>query len=67
MTMIKTAATVLKEAIGEENVKEVSIEGSIKDVYNRIRTLIDPFFIRCDDEAMVRVTGDVNEEEDDPI
>lgn len=34
---------------------------------NKVRTQIDPYFIRPDDEAMVRVQADVNEEEDDPI
>lgn len=61
------SSSALKEAIGEDNVKEVAIDGSIKDVYNRIRTILDPFFIRCDDEGMVRVTADINEEEDDPL
>ena len=54
MTNISTASGLLKETYGEENVKEVHIGGEIEEVYNRIRTNIDPFFIKADDEAVVR-------------
>lgn len=51
--------TLLREAVGEDNVKEVSIEGSKEEVWIRVRTLLDPFYIRVDDESLVRVPGDV--------
>jgi len=66
-TIFGTAVGVLKEQYGEENVKEISINGSIHEVFNRIRTQLDPFFIKFDDDNMVRAAADVNEEEEIPI
>jgi len=54
----------LKTEYTEENVKEISIEGSIQDVYNRIRTSLYPFFVRYDDDTLVRVSADVQEGEE---
>ena len=54
----------MKEAYGEDNVKEIGIEGSKEDVLVRVRTALDPFYIRVDDESLVRVPGDVQEGED---
>lgn len=62
----QTVAALLREAIGEENVKEVSIEGSINDVWTRVRTILDPFYIRVDDESLVRTVGDL-QDGDDPL
>ena len=52
---------MLKEKYGEENVKEISISGSIHEVFLRIRTQIDPFFIKYDEDALVRTSADINE------
>lgn len=43
LAIYNNAATFLKEALGEENVKEIDIAGSKQQVYNRIRLAIDPF------------------------
>lgn len=51
--------TLTREAYGEENVKEIGIEGSIDEVFTRVRRDLDPFFIRVDDENLVRGVGDV--------
>jgi len=50
--------------IGEGKIKEIDISGSIDDVYNRIKTSIDPFYIRADDEAYFRKSDDIPEDED---
>ena len=39
--------------------KEIDINGSIDDVYNRIKTKIDPFFIKPDNKDYVRRSEDV--------
>lgn len=67
IAMINTALGVLKEQFGEENVKEIDIRGSISDVYGKIKTALDPFYKRADDETMIKMSADINEEEDDPI
>ena len=36
-------------------------------MFNKIRTAIDPFYVKVDDENNIRVSGDINEEEDDPL
>ena len=66
LKIVNDATAVLKEQYGEENVKEIQIEGSIEEVYNRIKVAIDPFFIRFDDETLARYSGDVAEG-DDPL
>jgi len=52
---------VLKEAYTEEFVKEVSIRGSEEDVFKRVLNIIDPFFIKNDEESMIRVSADLPE------
>jgi adenylate/nucleoside-diphosphate kinase len=47
-------------------VKEIAIDGSVEEVYNRVRTALDPFFVRADDETLVRTTAD-EQEDDDPL
>jgi adenylate/nucleoside-diphosphate kinase len=47
-------------------VKEIAIDGSIEDVWVRVQTEIDPFYIRTDDENLVRGPGDI-QEGDDPL
>lgn len=66
MTYHAGVATILKEAYGEDNIKEVGIEGSVNDVWIRIQTQLDPTYIRVDDEALVRTQADV-QEGDDPL
>lgn len=61
------ALGVLKEQFGEENVKEVAMSGSVHEVFNRIRTQLDPFFLKFDDDNLVRAAADVNEEEEVPV
>lgn len=56
----------MREAYGEENIKEVAIDGSIEDVLIRVRTQLDPFYLRVDDESLVRTPGDI-QEGDDPL
>eukprot|EP00825_Cyclidium_porcatum_P011085 TRINITY_DN1566_c0_g1_i6.p1 TRINITY_DN1566_c0_g1~~TRINITY_DN1566_c0_g1_i6.p1 ORF type:complete len:1401 (+),score=376.97 TRINITY_DN1566_c0_g1_i6:144-4346(+) len=67
MATINNAAAVLKEQYGEENVKEIDIKGSIPEVYAKIKTQLDPFYKRFDEESTIKVTADINEEEDDPL
>lgn len=55
-----------REAYGDENVKEISIEGSLDEVFTRVRRDLDPFFIRVDDENLVRGVADL-QEGDDPL
>ena len=61
-----TALKVLQEQLTEDVVKTVSIVGSINEVYNRMRTVIDPFYVRVDEESNVRVPADV-QETDEPV
>jgi len=59
----KSNATVavLKEHINEEVVKEINCAGSIEDVFIRIRTELDPFFLLPDNPEDYRTTeGDVD-------
>jgi hypothetical protein len=52
---------LLKEAYTEELVKEVSIRGSLTDILKRIMNIIDPFYTKCDEESMIRVSADLPE------
>jgi len=52
---------VVKEAFGEELIKEVSIRGSKEDVLKRVLNIIDPFYIKCDEESNIRVSADLPE------
>ena len=47
--------------------KEIPIDGSEIELFNRIRVQLDPFFIKYDDEALNKYPADINEEEDDPL
>lgn len=51
--------TTLREAYGEDNVKEVNIEGTVDEVFNRVLNTLDPFHIRVDEESLVRVPADI--------
>jgi adenylate/nucleoside-diphosphate kinase len=53
MNTITTALGFVKEAYGEENVKEVTVLGTVQEVVMKVRTAIDPFYIRFDDETLV--------------
>lgn len=59
MAFSDAALKSLQEQLTEEIVKTVSIVGPIKEVFNRIRTIIDPFYVRVDDETSVRVPADL--------
>lgn len=53
MNTITTALGFVKEAYSEENVKEVTVVGTVQEVVMKVRTAIDPFYIRFDDENLV--------------
>ena len=53
----------LKEALGEDVCKEVSLNGTPEEVLNRIVVTIDPFFVQVDDPVAVKTTADLAEEE----
>lgn len=57
----------LKENIGEEQLetvlREVSCNGSVEAVLQRVRLALDPFFTRIDSADNVRGSGDVAEPE----
>lgn len=60
------ALKTLQEQLTEEIVKTVSIVGPIPEVFNRIRTIVDPFYVRVDEDGTVRVPGDLVEG-DEPL
>jgi hypothetical protein len=61
---------VVKEFLGDSvgEVKEIDCNGSADDVFIKIRTSIDPFFILPDNPDEARNSGDLNldEEEENP-
>lgn len=58
--------TAAKEFIGEDLVKEISCLGTAQEVFIKIRTEIDPFFLLADNPEDNRTTADdVNIEDDD--
>ena len=60
-------ATVKEHMIPEEKqeiVKEIDCTGSIEDVFIKIRTEIDPFFIQADNPEDIKVSEEYDEEED---
>lgn len=66
LAAVGTMGTILREVLGEDNVKEVGIEGTKEEVFNRVRIQLDPFYIKADSEDLVRGPGDV-QEGDDPL
>lgn len=42
----------IKEFIGEDNVVEVDCNGTNKDVFIKLQTKIDPFFMQADNEEI---------------
>ena len=52
---------VVKEIYTDEVVKEVSIRGTKEQVLKRVLNIIDPFFTKCDEESMIRVSADLPE------
>jgi hypothetical protein len=42
LATFNNAVPLLKEAYGEDNVKEISIDGTVHEIFNRIRTSLDP-------------------------
>lgn len=63
---VQTTVGVLKEFINEEIVKEINCAGSIDDVFIRIRTELDPFFLLPDNPEDFRTTADDVAEPDMP-
>lgn len=56
---------LISESMGEEIVKEINCTGSADDVFIRIRTELDPFFLLCDVAEDNRATeGDVEVDEE---
>ena len=49
---------------GEEKVVKIDCNGSIEDVLIKIRTSIDPFFLKPDNAEDVRVSADLEEDDD---
>ena len=54
---------IVKEAMGEENVKEISCNGKEDDVFIRIRNEIDPFYLKVDNVDDIRTSADLSEED----
>lgn len=52
-----------KEHLGEENVKEISCNGTPATVFIRVRNEIDPFYLKVDNAEDVRVSADLGEED----
>lgn len=52
-----------KEHLGEENVKEISCNGSPDTVFIRVRNEIDLFYLKVDNAEDVRVSADLGEED----
>ena len=69
MEFIEKLKEVIKENVGEDNVetvlREVSCNGSIETVLQRVRLTLDPFFTRLDAQENIRTSGDVAEPEED--
>lgn len=69
MEFIEKLKEVIKENVGEDNVetvlREVSCNGSMETVLQRVRLTLDPFFTRLDAQENIRVSGDVAEPEED--
>ena len=69
MEFIEKLKEVIKENVGEDNVetvlREVSCNGSMETVLQRVRLTLDPFFTRLDAQENIRVSGDVVEPEED--
>ena len=54
---------LIKEQLGEENVKEISCNGKEDDVFIRIRNDIDPFYLKADEVGDIRTSADLSEED----
>ena len=54
---------VVKEQLGDDIVKEISCNGEVDDVFIRIRTEIDPFYLKVDNLDDVRTSADLGEED----
>ena len=57
----------VKEFIGEEGILEVDCTGKSEDVFIKLRTKLDPFFLLCDNIDDVRTSDELNlADEDNP-
>ena len=55
----------VKEFIGEEGILEVDCTGKTEDVFIKLRTKLDPFFLLCDNIDDVRTSADLNLADDE--
>jgi adenylate/nucleoside-diphosphate kinase len=53
----------VKEALGDELVKDISCNGSVRDVLIRIRNEIDPFYLKIDNVDDIRTSADLGEDD----
>lgn len=54
----------MKEALGEDVFKEIPIDRTPEEIVNRVRQLIDPFYLKVDDDSINRVLADMAEDGD---
>lgn len=51
----------VKEALGEEICKEIMIDKTPEEITNKIRQIIDPFYLKADEDSINRVCADKQE------
>jgi hypothetical protein len=49
----------VKDALGEDVFKEVLIGDTIQNITTKVKNIIDPFYLKPDDEAFNRTSADV--------
>ena len=57
---------MVKEALGEDVWREIQIDQTREQVLNRVRQIIDPFYLKVDEDALNRVIAD-RQEDGDPV
>jgi len=53
-----TAIQPVREALGEDVCREVSVGSTREEVLNKVRQFVDPFYLKIDDDAVNRVLAD---------
>lgn len=61
MAAFNTAVGPVKEALTEEVFKEVLIGDTVDNIIIKVRNIIDPFYLKPDEENLNRVSADVQE------
>ncbi len=56
----------VKQALGEQICKEILIDKTPEQIVNKIRQIIDPFYLKVDEDSLNRVCAD-KQEQGDPI